>query len=219
MTGGIIVALILIAIALAGRPPRPPRMAGLVLALLSSWMAQPARAEQPADGVFGSAKLSSWTWVQYVSSEGKDRVPSFGARLQGSASVWRLTLAGRLDASGRSEGVNTDNPRTYSSLEGYVLGAVDVVGPVALAGVWGVTRPTMGDTGPEQQTWGGGLLVGDGTAECWALVMVGRHEGAGEGLRPLIAFQAPLRDRTSLVGDAVLGRGWQVRAGVAVRLR
>lgn len=166
-----------------------------------------------------TVRVGSYTWVQYVSSEGQDRVPAFGARLQFSARLSRLLLAAKLDASAQKEGVDIEAAGTYSTVEGYILGAARVVGPFSLAGVWGVTRPTPGETGAERQTWAGGLLVGDGSGEAWIFAAVGHHDAAGDGLRPILALQMPLRDRTSIVGDAVLGRGWQVRAGVAVRLR
>ena len=166
-----------------------------------------------------TVRIGSYTWVQYVSSEGKDRVPSFGARLQVSARVSRMLIAARLDASAQKEGVDIENAGTYSTVEGFVLGAVRVTGPFSAAGVWGTTRPSPGETGTERQTWAGGVLVGDGSGEAWIFAAVGKHDAAGEGLRPILALQAPLRDRTSIVGDAVLGRNWQVRAGIAVRLR
>lgn len=210
------------AVVVMGRKPKGgTRGMGGAAVIFAALLPLHAEAQTPTPSPTPSSavRLSSWTWVQYLSAEGKDRAPSFGARLQASVRVSRLTLAARLDASAMKEGVSLESAGTYSSVEGYALGAVDVVGPFALAGVWGTTRPSPGETGPERQTYGGGLLVGDGTGEAWALVMVGTHEVAGKGLRPLVAFQAPLRDRTSVVGDAVLGRGWQVRAGVAVRLR
>lgn len=179
-------------------------------------VAQSAPTPSPTPTV----RIGSYTWVQYVSSEGKDRVPSFGARLQVSALVSRLLIAARLDASAQKEGVDIQNAGTYSTVEGFILGAARVAGPFSAAGVWGTTRPSLGESGgTERQTWAGGLLVGDGSGEAWIFAAVGQHDAAGKGLRPILALQAPLRDRTSIVGDAVLGKGWQVRGGIAVRLR
>ncbi len=176
-------------------------------------------AADPTPTPRAPVKLSTWTRAEYLAREGKDRTPVFGARLQISVQISRFTLAARLDASAQKDGVSLENPDTHDTAEVYALAAVDVVGPVAIAGLWGSSRPTMGQEGPEQQTVGAGLLIGDGTGELWALLMVGKHEPSGEGLRPLFAVQAPLRDRTSVVANGALGRGWSVRAGIAVRIR
>lgn len=190
------------------------RVIALLISVACLWP-DATQAQTPTPAV----RIGSYTWVQYVSSEGKDRVPSFGARLQVSARLSRLLIAARLDASAQKEGVDLDNAGTFSTIESYLLGAVRVAGPVSVSGLWGVTRATPGETGPERQTWGGGLLVGDGSGEAWLFAGVGQHDLAGEGLRPLLALQFPLRERTSMVGDAVLGKGWQARGGIAVRIR
>jgi hypothetical protein len=163
-------------------------------------------------------RLDTWTLVHVGGTEAK--APIFGARASAVLKVGRFIAGTWYQASATRDGVDVDNPATYESLEVYVLGAVDVVGPFALAGVSGYTRPSIGETGTDQRTWLAGALVGDGRGDRWALLGVGEHEAAGTGTRFLATWHLRIRDRTAFVGDYVGGSATtrRLRLGVAVQV-
>lgn len=205
-----------------------PLVAAVALALLSSWMAAPVGAQDVgAPGWMNlSARWGAYGAVKYrLSADAPDLAPVPSSRIQGSATIARLFLAGRLDADSVSVG-----EESYRSLEGHVLAAVRVYGPVAIAGTWGYARPALGDSGRDLEIFGGGVFVGDGlrwsgNGEVWAYVGVVKRRGVGAPLldepsfRFVTALQVPIRDKTSAVSDVMTGPGWSVTVGAAVRLR
>jgi hypothetical protein len=188
-------------------------------------------AQTPAPTPASPWKVETSASTQYLAGQDVNRIPVFGTRIEPSFRRGRLTVAARLLASALKDGVDLENPRTYSTLEAHGLIAFDIVGPVAIAGVYGVTRPSVGEDGPNCETWGGGALIGDGTGDRWLLVIHGKHtalmpsEQIGPSIRPtpdyrlLFATKYRLKDRTAFIADgAPLGKGWMLRAGIGVRL-
>lgn len=203
---------------------RPFVLAAVGLALLSSWMAQPASAEdQQADGIFGHVTHESLTGsITLVSDEGT-KAPYLFAQEEGRYRVGRFQLAVRIVGSAEKAEASPDlaKPETLTTIEGYVLGSYRVVGPVALAGVYGITRPTIGVPGPVRETWMAGALLGNRAR--WVLVGAGVRRVVGDDVAAMAAWRLNLAGKTSAIGDAVgVVHGgrlmYQLRAGVAITL-
>ncbi len=199
-------------------------MSGRLRSLLFALLLFPPAGECAAASAL---QWDSWSWTQHLLKPGQDRQLVVGARVAGDLrGPAGIHLVGRIDASALGDGaqVSIEDPKSFSTLELYGGLWRDVAGPFAVAAVYGAALPIEGGSVAAVErypkTLGVGVLAGNGTGETWALVMLGRHDAAGAGLRVLATGQVLLLGRTSAVADAALGgRGSFVRAGVAVRLR
>lgn len=201
--------------------PRPPTPGLLLVALSLLSLPTLARAEEPADGVFGEITHETMTGSGVVLTDAGNRTPNFTAREELRYRVGRLQLAVRLDGSAEKAGVDLAEPGTVTTIEAYALGSYRVIGPVAIAGVWGITRPSIGVPGPARETWMAGALVG--TRERWVLIGAGVRRVVGDDVSAMAAWRLKVNGKASAVGDVVgIVHGgrlvYQARAGVAVSI-
>lgn len=221
--GAIITAVLFFGLVWYAAKSNPMGLA--VLALLSyPWDARagdggPEDAPPPVFSSEGS------TFTGTLLSDAGTRTPLFGARI---AARWRhdiwgheLQLAGRLDGLAEKAGVDIENPSTYTTVEGMGLISLQIAGPFAAAGVYGLTRPSIGVEGPTRETWLAGALIG--THERWVLVGVGQRRSLGDEPCLMGAWRINAVGKTSVVGDVaarVIGGKltYVVRAGGAVQL-
>lgn len=162
------------------------------------------------------------SWTGTTLSDAGTRTPTVGARTEYRLRFLRAQLAVRVDFLAEKDGVDPANPGTYSSIEAFTLASYRVAGPVAVSGIYGVTRPAFGIDGQARSTWAAGALLGD--RERWVFVGCGVRRAVSDDLSGIAAWRWRVKDRTSFVGDLVAkqqdaGRlAYQARVGVAVSL-
>lgn len=153
--------------------------------------------------------------------------PFLGARASATYDVQgRGYVFARIDGWALPDAPTTpilSDPRSFSTLEGYLGLKVRVLRGVSLGAFGGTTVPLSGGemiARPRPSTWAGAVFVGDGTGRRWGMVGVGRHEAAGPGTKVLVSGQVPIRGALSAVVDGAVGSGGGsfVRAGLALRV-
>jgi len=198
----------------------------VLLALLSAFMAQPARAQDPtptatpAPFFWRSSTISGTTFLP-----GQDRKLLFGARLSGGIALpYRCALLGRIDASALSDGgaltVSLDDPQSFSTLEGTAVLTRELRGGISAAVAYGYTVPVDNGKAAILERYPRQLLLGFSvlTPDTFAIVGVGYHEASGPGTRLLFAGQRRVEGRTSMGIDGAIGTHSLMRAYVLIQV-
>jgi hypothetical protein len=182
----------------------------VVLLLLA--VALPARA---ADFAWSSDATS-----EYLLKAGSDRMPVFGARVEGRLSLGGWLIGARLQASakpgtGEAGQVQVTQPGSYETLEGYISLGYAIRDWVAVTCVGGLMQsvnalqeqmPGTLACGP-RFSWRGGYVY----------TLYGLHRSAGDGGRFLVSARIPVGlKRTAAIGNAVVGGGGRSFALVGV---
>lgn len=191
MTGAMLLLVFVIFIGALGAWLNRPRMYCVALGLMSSYLARPVDAAE-----FSHESL---TGTGFVLSDAGNRTPNFVAREELRLRTGRLQLAVRLDGSAEKAGVDLAEPGTVTTLEGYLLGSYRIVGPLAVSGVYGWTRPSIGVAGPARETWLAGALIGDRNR--WLLIGAGKREVVGDDIAAMAAWRVHVAGKTSTTGD------------------
>lgn len=107
----------------------------------------------------------------------------------------------------------------FDTLEVYGGAYRRLFGHVQVVGLYGYLVPLQPSKVTEEypETYGGGFIVGEPTSGRWVLLIAGKHDAAGDGVKFMFAGQMPIDGRITLVSDGVVGgpKGF-VRVGIAL---